>query len=55
MDRPGAKQAEMGADRSMGPGWITASAESIATDEDLGFWLEVALAYNQTVTARLQH
>lgn len=48
--RPGARQAEMGAGRSMGPGWITASAASTATDEGLGFWLDIALDYNETVT-----
>lgn len=46
---PGARQAEMGTGRSMGPGWITASAASIVTDEGLQFWLDVALDYNQTV------
>lgn len=49
---PGASQAEMGTGRSMGPGWITASAASIADDEGLGFWLDVALDYNQTVTGQ---
>ncbi|MDN5852163.1 MAG: TfoX/Sxy family protein [Actinomycetia bacterium] len=46
----GAAQAEMGAGRSMGPGWISVSATSIAHDESLPFWLGVALDYNQKVT-----
>lgn len=44
---PGAAQAEMGAGRSMGPGWISVSAQSIDTNEDLSFWLTAALDYNQ--------
>ncbi|MDT5039384.1 MAG: hypothetical protein QOE51_369 [Actinoplanes sp.] len=47
----GAAQAEMGAGRNMGPGWITVSAASIASDESLSFWLDAALAYNR-VNAR---
>lgn len=47
---PGATQAEMGAGRSMGPGWISVSAASIAHDAGLSFWLDVALDYNQKVT-----
>lgn len=39
--QPGATQAEMGAGRTMGPGWISLSAQSISTDERLSFWLEV--------------
>ncbi|HYO33990.1 MAG TPA: TfoX/Sxy family protein [Nocardioidaceae bacterium] len=46
----GATQAEMGAGRDMGPGWITVSAESIASAEALSFWLSAALAYNDALT-----
>ncbi|MQA78040.1 MAG: hypothetical protein GEV10_06105 [Streptosporangiales bacterium] len=45
---PGATQAEMGAGRSMGPGWISVSAQSIDTEARLSFWLDVALDYNRT-------
>lgn len=45
--QPGAEQAEMGAGRSMGPGWISVSAQSIGTDERLSFWLDVALEHNR--------
>ena len=40
---PGASPAVMGADRSMGPGWITVSQESLTTDRQLAFWMQVAL------------
>jgi hypothetical protein len=46
-DVPGASQAVMGADRTMGPGWLSASTESIATDERLAFWVGTALERNQ--------
>lgn len=49
---PGASPAEMGAGRPMGPGWISASADSISSDEQLTFWLDVALEYNQTTPGR---
>lgn len=48
--RPGAAQAEMGAGRDMGPGWIEVAAESIADDQQLSSWVEVALEHNRTVT-----
>lgn len=48
----GATQAEMGAGRSMGPGWIAVSAASITDDEGLSFWLDAALAYNHAKTTR---
>ena len=38
--RPGAAQAEMGAGRSMGPGWISV-AEETRTNDDLQFWPSV--------------
>lgn len=49
----GATQAEMGAGRDMGPGWIAVSAASIASHEGLSFWLDVALDYNHAKTRRL--
>lgn len=50
LDRPGATQAEMGPGRDMGPGWIEVTADAIATDQGLASWVEVAMAYNRTVT-----
>lgn len=50
LSRPGAAQAEMGAGRDMGPGWITVAADAIADDEALSTWLTAALRYNRAVT-----
>ncbi len=41
--RPGARQAEMGAGRTMGPGWLTLSAEAIRFDAGLSYWIGVVL------------
>ncbi len=49
---PGAEQAEMGAARSMGPGWIAVSAASIDTAARLSFWLDIALTHNRATSAR---
>jgi TfoX/Sxy family transcriptional regulator of competence genes len=43
---PGANPAVMGADRPMGPGWITVSADALATDQQLTDWIEVALQHH---------
>lgn len=40
---PGARQAEMGAGRSMGPGWISVAHDAVTADEQLCFWLDAAL------------
>lgn len=45
---PGAARAEMGAGRTMGPGWISVSAESITSDEGLSSWIDVAREHNRT-------
>ena len=42
----GARLAEMGAGRAMGPGWIDVPAELTATDNQLRFWLDVAMEFN---------
>ena len=47
----GARPAAM-AGRSMGPSWIMVAAEAVATDDGLSFWLDVAIAYNETLGAR---
>jgi TfoX/Sxy family transcriptional regulator of competence genes len=46
---PGARPAEMGAGRTMGPGWLCVAEEALATDDDLSFWTEVALEYNAQI------
>ena len=50
LERPGSRQAVMGAGRTMGNGWIAVGADSIEGDRDLTFWLDVALQHNQAVT-----
>lgn len=42
----GARIAEMGAGRSMGPSWLAVDAELTATEERLRFWLDAALEFN---------
>lgn len=50
LGRPGAIQAEMGAGRDMGPGWIEVEADAIRDDEPLSEWLGIAMDYNRAVT-----
>ena len=50
LNEPGATQAQMGAGRDMGPGWITVAPEAIADDERLAFWVNVAKDHNRTLT-----
>lgn len=47
---PGAAQAEMGAGRDMGPGWIEVEASAIARDDRLAFWLAAAMEHNRAMT-----
>jgi TfoX/Sxy family transcriptional regulator of competence genes len=47
--RHGARQAEMGPGRDMGPSWLDVAPDLIASDEQLRFWIGTALAH----TARL--
>lgn len=49
---PGASRPEMGAGRSMGPGWITVAASVIETDAALSAWLAIALEHRGSVTER---
>lgn len=48
--RPGARQAEMGAGRTMGPGWVDVAATAIGGDVGLSMWVDVALEHNRAVT-----
>lgn len=41
--RPGARPAEMGAGRSMGPGWLIVDADALASEQALADWVQVAL------------
>ena len=46
VERPGARRAQMGRDRSMGEGWITVDEQALESDEDLQYWLDVALDFH---------
>jgi len=48
----GARPAEMGAGRAMGPGWLNVPAERTTCEEQLRFWIDVAMAYNARDRAR---
>lgn len=50
LSRPGATQAEMGAGRDMGPGWIEVAADAVSEDEQLASWIAIAMDYNRSVT-----
>jgi len=43
LDAPGASPAVMGADRPMGPSWITVSHDALTTGQQLAFWIQVGL------------
>lgn len=44
--RHGARPAEMGPGRAMGAGWLNVDAELMTTDEELRFWLDIAMEFN---------
>jgi TfoX/Sxy family transcriptional regulator of competence genes len=50
LGRTGARQAEMGAGRDMGPGWIEVDAGAIEDDARLSVWIGVALEHNRAAT-----
>ncbi|MFT4296707.1 MAG: TfoX/Sxy family protein [Micropruina sp.] len=50
LGRPGAAQAEMGAGRTMGPGWVEVTPDAVGTDQGLSEWLAVALDHNRATT-----
>ena len=45
--RPGAAQAEMGAGRDMGPGWIEVAADAIADEDQLAEWIGIAMEHRR--------
>ena len=47
---PGARQAVMGRDRTMGPGWIRVDGDSVDTDSAVEYWIAIALQNNRVVT-----
>lgn len=50
LSEPGAEQAQMGAGRDMGLGWITVAPEVIADDGRLAFWIDMAMRHNRAIT-----
>ena len=50
LEQAGASQAQMGAGRDMGPGWIAVDANAIGDEGGLAFWVGTALEYNRGVT-----
>ena len=44
--RPGARRAEMGEGRSMGPGWIAIDREQLDSDDGLAFWIDDCLDFH---------
>ena len=48
--RPGARHAQMGAGRDMGPGWIQVDPGAIADEQGLASWVALALEHNRAVT-----
>ena len=50
LSEPGAEQAQMGAGRDMGLGWITVAPEVIADDGRLAFWVDMAMRHNRAIT-----
>ena len=49
LDMPGAQRAEMGHGRSMGNSWLTVASAAVSTDQELGFWVDAAIAYNHVL------
>jgi TfoX/Sxy family transcriptional regulator of competence genes len=43
---PDAQPAVMGADRPMGPRWITVTANGLTTHQQLNDWIQVALQHH---------
>lgn len=52
LERRGASRPEMGAGRSMGPGWIEIDATTLADDDELASWIALALAHNRTLPTK---
>ena len=50
LGRPGASRPEMGAGRSMGPGWIRVEAEALEGAEGLSTWLDAAARHRTRAT-----
>ena len=49
LQQTGVSQAEMGAGRRMGAGWINIAHSIITSDADLYRWLDIALTHNRSL------
>jgi len=49
LQQTGVSQAEMGAGRRMGTGWIILAHSIITSDADLYRWLDIALTHNRSL------
>ncbi|MEO6955567.1 MAG: TfoX/Sxy family protein [Antricoccus sp.] len=47
---PGAQNAIMGADRPMGPGWITVQRTYLSISDQFSFWIRTALEFHAAQT-----
>jgi TfoX/Sxy family transcriptional regulator of competence genes len=47
----GARPAQMGPGRAMGPSWLDVPAELLSDDDRLRFWVDVAMRFNAQATA----
>lgn len=48
----GARSAEMGVGRDMGPSWLSVPAVALVADTELSFWLDAALAHHAALGRR---
>lgn len=48
--RAGATQAQMGAGRDMGAGWVSVSAQTVSDTEGAAFWVRTAMEHNRSTT-----
>jgi hypothetical protein len=42
----------MGANRSMGPGWIAVDRRALESDDDLRYWVDVSLDFHDRATGQ---
>ncbi len=52
LKREGVSSAEMGAGRTMGKGWLAVDTGTVATDENLAFWVDAAMDFNRKQAGR---
>lgn len=52
LTKPGARRATMGKDRSMGEGWITVDEQTLESDGDLQYWIDLSLDFHARGSSR---